>query len=37
MNGEWVRIWKEEVIISFKALSLHFSGATEENHVKAQE
>jgi hypothetical protein len=33
MNGEWVRIWKEEVAAFLKAL-LHLLGETEENQEK---
>jgi hypothetical protein len=36
MNDELERIWKEAAVPSFKVLSQHLLGETEENHEKYQ-
>jgi hypothetical protein len=35
-DDELERMWKEEVVISFKILSQYLPGNIEENHVKPQ-
>jgi hypothetical protein len=34
MNNEMVMIWKETAVASFKVISQHFPGGTEENDEK---
>jgi hypothetical protein len=36
VNNEWERIWKEGIVVSFKVLSRHLPGGTEEKQGKYQ-
>jgi hypothetical protein len=32
VNNDWENVWKEAIVISFKVLSQHMAGESDENH-----